>query len=204
MTTYCDGPTKIGLRFGDDQADNIRACGYQRRIRGNLYRSAWAPIELLTWGQIAKMCLDRKSSCLEWPFFKADDEAADKQHTMDPARARLAMVALRKPDTVDRAAFPPGGLLFGAASAALRYNCFSRLHAALLGAISGPPFIGYLCDFGALDPSKLAPIALRSFERFCEIVGIQLRVDKTECANSLVLIGLKGIPETPERDAPTH
>ena len=117
---------------------------------------------------------------------------------MDPKHHNLATVSLRNPDAGEWVACPPKALLFGAVAAFLHYNCFSRLLSAVFNKICGIPMIGYFEDFGALVPSKLAPLALRTFGRSCEILGIQLKVTKTECANSLVFIGLKGtFPKPP-------
>ena len=138
------------------------------------------------------MCLDVKEDLREWSFFKADHQAAYKQLPMDPDHHNLAMVALRNPETGEWVAFPPKALLFGAVAAVLHYNCFSRLLSVIFNKIFGIPLIGYFDDFGALVPSKLAPLALKTFERFCDILGIQLKVSKTECSNSLVFLGMKG------------
>ena len=124
------------------------------------------------------MCLDIKGDIREWSFFKADREAAYKQLPMGPVHHNLATVAIRNPDTGEWAAFPPKALLFGAVAAVLHYNCFSRILSALFNKIFGVPMIGYFGDFGALVPSKLAPLDLWTFGRFYDILGIQLKVTK--------------------------
>ena len=59
------------------------------------------------------------------------------------------------------------------------------------------PLIGYFGDIGALMPSRLAPLALRTLGHFCEIIGSHRKVAKTECANSLVFICLEWAIQKP-------
>ena len=63
-----------------------------------------------------------KGDLRERPFFKADHATAYKKLPLGPGHRNLAMVALRNPDTGERAAFHPKELLFGAVEDVLRYN----------------------------------------------------------------------------------
>ena len=90
------------------------------------------------------------------------------------------MIAIRDPATSLRMAFPPKALLFGASSAVLPSNCFSRLLDVLFDRIFGTPLIGYFGDFGAVAPKNLGRCALRTFERFRHTVGIKLKTAKTD------------------------
>lgn len=123
---------------------------------------------------------------------------------MDPEHRNLAMVVFRNPDAGEWTGFHSKALLIGAASEAPHYNCFPRLPLVLFGRIFGSPLNGYFDYFGALVPSQLAPVDLRTFGRFCEIVGTQLRSTKTECANFLVLIEIKGTSPKPPNGAILH
>ena len=204
VLTYGHGSANIAFLFGVDHADKLRACDDLKHNHVDRYCSVWAPIKLPTWDRIAQMCLGVKEDLRERPFFKADRESAYKQLPMGPKHHNLAMGSIRNPDTGERAVFPPKALLFGAVAAVLRYNCFSRLPPAMFNKIFGIPMVGYFDDFGALVPSKLAPLALRTFGRFCGIIGIQLKVTKTECANSLVSLRLKGGFPKPPNGALRH
>ena len=192
VATYDSGPVKIAFRFGGDQTDKLRACDDLKRNEVNRYCAAWTPIKLPTWGHIAQMRLDVRRTRRPWGFFKADREAAYKQLPLRPEHTKLAFVALRDPITSGWMAFPPKALLFGAASAFLRYNCFSRLLAVLANRIFGIPLIGYFDDFGALVPANVGRHALRTFERFCNSLGITLKKTKTDRGRRIISLGLQG------------
>ena len=178
VLTYAHGSNNIAFRFGAGHADELRAFGDLKNNHVNLYCSVWAPIKLPTWGHITQMCLGNKSGHREWSFFKADREDAYKQLPMGPMRRNLGMVSFRNPVAGEWVAFPPKELLFGEVSEALHYNCFARLLSVLFSRIFGIPLIGYFDGPGALVPSKPAPIALRTSERFCEILFILRKVAK--------------------------
>ena len=62
--------------------------------------------------------------------------------------------------------------MFGAVSAALHYNLFSRLLCAIFfDQLFGVPAICYFDDFGALVPAGLEPAAIRTFARCCASLG---------------------------------
>ena len=131
VATYDNGPVNIAFRFGAEQADKLRACDDLKHNDVNLYCAVWTPIILPTWGHIAQMCLDIRYTKKPCEFPKSDHEAAYKQLPLRPEHTKLAFVALRDPITYRWMAFPPKALLFGAKSAALHYNCLSRLLAVL-------------------------------------------------------------------------
>ena len=192
VATYDRGPINIAFRFGVDQADKLRACDDLKHNEVNLYCTVWTPIKLPTWDHIAQMCLDIRHTRKPWEFFKSDHEAAYKQLPLRPEHARLAFVALRDPITSRWMAFPPKALLFGATSAVLHYNCFSRLLAVLTNRIFGIPLIGYFDDFGALVPANVGRLALRTFEQFCNSLGITLKKTKTDRGKRIIFLGLQG------------
>ena len=90
-------------------------------------------------------------------------------------------------------AFRPKALLFGATSAVLRYNCFSRLLSALFNRISGIPSIGYFGDFGALATGNVSRRSLR----FCNKLGITLKKTKTGRCQRIIFLDLHGEFPTP-------
>ena len=87
------------------------------------------------------MCLSVRHTKRNLEFFKADREAEYKQLQMRPEHDNLALIAIRDPGTSLCMASHPESLLFGAASAALHYNCFSRLLAVLFNRAFGIPLI---------------------------------------------------------------
>ena len=192
VATYENGPVNIAFRFGVEQADKLRACDDLKHNEVNLHCTVWTPIKLPTWDHIAQMCLNIRHKRVPWEFFKTDHEAAYKQLPLRPEHTRLAFVALRDPLTSRWMAFPPKALLFGATSAVLHYNCFSRLLAILANRIFGIPLIGYFDDFGALVPSKVGRRALHTFEQFCNSLGITLKKTKTDRGRRIVFLGLLG------------
>ena len=74
------------------------------------------------------------------------------------------MVALRRPVTSGRRAFPPGALWFGTEAAAARYNCFPSLADVLTNLIFGIPLISYIDDFGALAPEAIGCDSLSPYK----------------------------------------
>ena len=192
VATYENGPVNIAFRVGVEQADKLRACDDLKHNEVKLYCIVWTPIKLPTWDHIAQMCLNIRPSGRPWGFFKADHEAAYKQLPMMPEHTKLAFVALRDPNTSRWMAFHPKALLFGATSAVLHYNCFSRLLAVLTNRIFGIPLIGYFDDFGALVPANVGRSALRTFERFCNSLGITLKKSKTDRGRCIIFLGLHG------------
>ena len=192
VATYKKGTTNIAFRFGVSQGDKLRACDDLRHNCVNLHCTVWTPIKLPTWDHISQMCLKQRDTRRRWAFFKADHESAYKQLPMAPEHTNLALVALRNPTTGKWVAFPPKALVFGAVSAVLHYNCFSRLISVMFNKIFGIPLLAYFDDFGALVPARLCERALRTFESFCETLGIRLKVAKTELGTRLTFLGLKG------------
>ena len=192
VATFGDKRVNVAFRFGVDQADKLRACDDLKHNHVNLHCTVWTPIKLPTWDHISQMCLNIRTSDRKWAFFKADHEAAYKQLPLAPSHRRLALVALRNPDTSEWMAFPPKALLFGAVAAVLHYNCFSRLLSVLFNLLFGIPLIGYFDDFGALIPFDLSNDALDTFVEFCTTLGVHLKTRKTEVGWRIAFLGLEG------------
>ena len=98
----------------------------------NLGTSAMTPITLPTWGHMAQVAKRVHTSGMEWAFLKGDRASEYKQLPLGPKYANLTAVALRNHSSVKWMAIIPRALLFGAASAVIHYNCFSRALAVLL------------------------------------------------------------------------
>ena len=123
---------------------------------------------------------------------KADREAEYKQIPLDEAHSKLAVIALRSPTDGKWYGFFSRTLMFGAISAVLHYNLFSRLLTELVNKLLGTPLICFFDDFGAMVPAELASAALQTFTLFCDKLGISLKLEKTELGQRVTFLGLSG------------
>ena len=89
-------------------------------------------------------------------------------------------------------AFVPRVLLFGAVSAAIRYNCFSRTISVSANKILRLPVLSYFDDFGALVPDMIKEIGLDPFLRFTSELGALAKDGKYEVDKILVSPCLSG------------
>ena len=85
---------------------------------------------------------------------------------------------------------PPRTLLFGAAASALRYNCFSRIMAALANRFLGLPVLNYFDDFGCPLPGSLCKGGLRIFSTFSQEAGALLEGRKSLAGRQASFLGL--------------
>ena len=150
------------------------------------------PITLPTWGHIDQPALDLRKRRLNWEFFKADHASAYKNLPLLPEHSQLAFVVLRSPDNGQWFAFPPRALIFGAVSAVLHYNCFSRLLTCLTNRIFWIPLVGYVDDYGAVLPDSLSKPGLSTFCRFCTNFAILLKWDKNQVDKAITFLGIFG------------
>ena len=81
---------------------------------------------------------------------------------------------------------------FGATSAVLRYNRFSRLIALLFKLTFGIALVAYFDDFGALAPESLCRWPLREFGQFRDTLGIKLKANKAAFGRIATFVGLEG------------
>ena len=158
----------------------------------NLRTSILTPITLPTWDRLAQMAKIVHRANRNWAFLKGDHASAYKQLPLDPKYANLSVATLRDPRTNRWNGFPPKVLLFGAVSAVLHYNCFSRSLAVLINRMFGIPPISYFDDFGSFCPAGLAHKALSVFSKATEILKSDLNKDKSKCDKSLEFLGLTG------------
>ena len=91
-------------------------------------------------------------------------------------------------------------LLFGAFSAAIRYNCSARYLAALISRTLGIPALNYFDDFGALVPEPLGAMALWMVENTGLTLGSPMKNTKSLVDTQLTFLGLLGYPPGPQRD----
>ena len=138
------------------------------------------------------MALEVENASRPWSFIKTHHEAAYKQLPIEPDRAKFAMVDLRRPGTGAWFSFKPRSLLFGAETAAPRYNFLLRILGVLINRIFGIPLATYFDDIGALSPSELDQLAHDTVEIFFIALGIFLKKDKTGLGREMALLGLRG------------
>ena len=116
---------------------------------------------------------------------KADHADAYKQLPLDPWYANLTLVALRNPYSGKWFAFIPNVLLFGAASAVIHYNCYSRLLSVLMNLVLRIPVLNCFADFGGLIPFDLGPESLDSVGKFSGLFGSPMKKIKSEVRNKI-------------------
>ena len=190
--TLLDPQLNIAFRFGVQQPNKLRACDDLRYAMTNLACSVVAPIKLASWDHLAEMCRSIIPSQCDWHFFKADHEAAYKKLPIDWGESSLAVIALRNPADGRGYGFMSRTHMFGAISEVLHYNIFSRVVAELVCRTFGIPMLSYFDDFGALLPASLASRGLRVFSRWRELLGISLKLAKSEVGPRITFLGLLG------------
>ena len=192
LPLFSTGNTNVAFRFGVSQGEKLRACDDLRHCLVNACTVILTPITLPTWDHLSQMAKSIHSSGINWSFLKGDHASAYKQLPLDPKFANLTVVALRNPSSGRWMGFVPKVLLFGAVSAVLHYNCFSRALAVVINRFFGIPLVNYYDDFGAFRPSSLAKKALITFTLATNILGSDLNEDKSECGIKLKFLGLTG------------
>ena len=143
-------------------------------------------------GHVTQLCRSTAKSSYDWSFFKADHQEAYKQLPLDPSETNLAIIGLRNPADKQRYGFYSRTLVFGAVSAVLHYNVFSRILAEIFTRLFGIPLLSYFDDFGALIPTPLAEKALITFQNFCSYLGVVLKPAKAEVGRAVCFLGLEG------------
>ena len=90
-------------------------------------------------------------------------------------------------------------LLFVAASAIIRYNCFARALAVLMNHLLGIPVLNYFDDFGALVHEPLGARALWMVENTISVLGAPMQTIKSLVDTQLTFLGLLGSSPDPQR-----
>ena len=182
----------IAFRFGVAQGEKLRACDDLRHSHTNLSCVVETPIKLVSWDHLAELTNLVNDGSRDWAFFKADHEAAYKQLPLDYSHAKLAVVALRSPIDGRWYGFLSRTMMFGAISAVLHYNVFSRLLSEIVSKLLGIPLLCFFDDFGSIIPAELANRALATFTAFCSKLGITLKTAKSEVGQEVTFLGLRG------------
>ena len=182
------------------QVGKIRACGDLKYGLVNPCCANRTPTKLPTWDHIVQMGLDCADTDRDWSFFKADRSAAYKTLPLAPDSAKLCLVTLRNPTDSKWYGFWPRTLLFGAVAAVLHYNCFSRIIEIWANRLFGLPVVNYFDDMGCLILSQISKAGLNTFRKFCRIVVIILRKDKTDIGREVTFLGLRGTFPSPDTD----
>ena len=138
------------LRFGVVSADKLRACVDLKHSLTYTACRVHNPIKLVSWDHVSQLCRIFAADGRDWALFKADREAAYKQHPPGPDGRLYAITALRNPETGRRHGFRSMTLMFGSIAAVIRYNVFSRVVAAIFNRLFGTPLICFFGDFAAL------------------------------------------------------
>ena len=99
----------------------------------------------------------------------------------------------------------PSALLFGAASAVIRYNCFARSLSVITNRTLGIPVLNYFADFGASVPEPLGTMALLMVENTILTLGAPMKTIKSRFDTQLILLRpLRILPGPPEGPYTEH
>ena len=82
---------------------------------------------------------------------------------MEGQHAHLAAIDLRSPSDKLRYGFIIRTMVFGAVSAVLHYNVFSRAISEIPTNLVGSPLLCLFDDFGAIVPDGISEISLQKF-----------------------------------------
>ena len=121
----------------------IRTCGDLKDDLAILATTVLTPITLPSMGHISQLRKNVPNSGQSWVLLKADHRGAYKKLPLAPERCNLSIIALRFPSSGKWMGFIPRALLFGAVSAVIPYNCFSRAFAVLINRMFGIPLLSY-------------------------------------------------------------
>ena len=193
-----DGSVNIACRFAAAPMDKVRARGVLKYGHVNLACATRTPITLPTWGHIGQLFLDLRHADRDWEFFKAGHQDSYKNLPINPDQAPLCIVALRFPTDGEWCGFFPLTLLFGAAAAVMRYNCFSRIIAVISCSFFRLPALNYFDDLGCTLPDSISTPGQKVCPTFCWLVGFLLNGRKPKMGRHVVSLGLEG--NIPGRD----
>ena len=162
------GRVNAAFRFDAIQMCRIRASDDLKYGCANEACAARTPISFPTRGHIGEICLDISTTDRPWAFSKVGQKAAYKNLPLNPEQADACIATLRNPSDGLFYGFRPRAFLFGAVAAALRYNFFSRIIAALANLTIGIPTANYFDDIGPMSKSPISEEALATFSDFSE------------------------------------
>ena len=123
-------------------------------------------------------------------LFKADHEAFHRQ-PLDPRDQAHAAIARLRPVSKKWYGFFSRALVFGATSAALHYNVFSRLVTALVNQMLGIPRICFFDDYAYLVPKLMAEKPMAAYSSYFPLLRIILEAGKSEVAPEVAFLGLR-------------
>ena len=198
---YRDRPLSkcnIAFRFGVEQSDKLRGCDDFRDSLTNTACHIGTPITLPGWDHIVAAAKILAGAQRPWAFGKIDHRAAYKALPLTPDHVKYAVIALWNPIQKGWFAFRPRTQLFGSIAAVLHYNCLSRLIASLACRILLIPTIGYFDDFGFLVNASDTAGAMDAFNEFFDILGLELKREKSAIGISNIFLGLSAQFPSPE------
>ena len=117
---------------------------------------------------------------------------AYKQLPLDPEYIDLTIIASRCPSSGKWMGFDPRVLLFGAVSAVIHYNCFTREFDVIINRAFGIPLLSYYDDFGSIAPEILGQTSLETIHSDDKAITMILRDGKSEVGRRVKFLGLLG------------
>ena len=195
-----DVPCNIAFRLGVPQGGKLRGCDDLKDSGTSAMCVVRSPITLCGWDHIAEATRVIRAFPRAWAFGKVDHRAAYKFLPLRPSDAQYAVIALWNPDDENWYGCRPRTQLFGSTASVLHYNCFSRLLTTLLTRLLMIPLLGYFDDFGFYAPLEYAVETLDRVARFCHILRIPLKEEKSAAGPIMTFLGLTGPFPSPDND----
>ena len=144
-----------------------------------------------TRGHIAQLARNVQIGGLPWGFLKAANRSEYKQLPLSPEYAKLSAAALRTQKAAKCFASGPRVLLFGATSAVIYYNFYSRALAVLVLRVHGPPFIAPSMISDSV-PLQLEEDSLSAGSTLAGAFGVALNDSMSEWGAPIKFLGLQG------------
>ena len=195
-----DTPCNIAFRFGVPQDGKLRGCEDLKDSGTNAMCVVRSPITLCGWDHIAEAAHLFRSRPQAWAFGKVDHRAAYKFLPLRPSDSTLAVIALWNPDDENWYGCQSRTQLFGSTASVLHYNCFPRLLTTFLTRLLMLPILGYFDDFGFFTLRDSAETTLGHVTRFCRILCITLKEEKSAVGPIMTFLGLTGTFPCPSND----
>ena len=200
---FADNPLEdcnTAFRFGVPQEDKLRGCGDLKDSLTNTACAISTPITLCGWDHIDEASVRLRPTAKAWAFGKVDHKAAYKFLPIRENDPRFPVIAIWNPVSEDWFGFSPRTQLFGSTASVLHYNCFSRLLTTWLTRILRLPVLGCFDDFGFFTTKESDVTTLQQVLRFCDILGIPLKIQKSEVGTVITFLGLRGQFPSPSNE----
>ena len=170
--------------------DKFRACGDLKRSLTNLSCAAHDPVQLVSRDHIDQLSHVMSNDRGDWVTFKAHREDAYKHLPTAPVDMSTDIVALRHTAALRWGGFIARTLIFGPIASAIRYNSTSRILVTLAFRCLGFTLEAYCGDSAAIIRKIMGDADLKTFARFCSLLGPHLKPGKSILCSPTAPLGL--------------